>query len=329
MQRLGFLFGWFLVPALAWAAPDQLMTVTPTPTSGTTITASDETTRNSNISTPYNSHSHTDISQVASPVNIGTGAGGTSLASDGDLVMEGATADAFELTLSTTDPTADRTFDFPNDEIASGDLLVGDGAGSFIYAAPSSDVTMDGAGAFTIADNSVDGTDIAVGSDATGDVLVYDGTNWARVAIGAANSVLRSNGTTASWSTTPTLGTLTLATAAPGTPVADTLYSDSIVKAWGVLDGDAVPATLLADVNVTSITDNGTGDYTFTWDLDFASANYAAVCSAQDVSAGSAEAICQYQTATQAVGSIRVNIFDGAGAAQDAELVNIIAIGDN
>lgn len=48
------------------------------------------------------------------------------------------------------------------------------------------DVTGSGTGSFatTIADNSVDGTDIALGSDAQGDVMYYDGTNWVRLAAG-------------------------------------------------------------------------------------------------------------------------------------------------
>lgn len=54
------------------------------------------------------------------------------------------------------------------------------------------DVTSSG-NATTIADNSVDGTDIAIGSDAQGDVMYYDGTNWVRLAKGAAGQVLEMN----------------------------------------------------------------------------------------------------------------------------------------
>lgn len=50
--------------------------------------------------------------KVSMPDGIDTGTAGISLASS--LVFEGATADAFETTLSVTDPTADQTFTIPN-----------------------------------------------------------------------------------------------------------------------------------------------------------------------------------------------------------------------
>jgi hypothetical protein len=50
-----------------------------------------------------------------------------------------------------------------------------------------------GTSVLTIADNSVDGTDIALGSDAAGDVMYYDGTNWVRLAKGTAGQVLEIN----------------------------------------------------------------------------------------------------------------------------------------
>ena len=44
-----------------------------------------------------------------------------------------------------------------------------------------------------IADNNVTGPKIAMGSDATGDLMKYDGTNYARLPIGSAEQVLRVN----------------------------------------------------------------------------------------------------------------------------------------
>ncbi len=78
------------------------------------------------------------------------------------------------------------------------------------------DVTGTGTGSFgtTIADNSVDGTDIALGSDATGDLMYYNGTDWTRLAAGTGNQLLHS-GTTPSWGavdlTTQITGTLPIA----------------------------------------------------------------------------------------------------------------------
>lgn len=54
-----------------------------------------------------------------------------------------------------------------------------------------------GTGAVTttkIADNAVDGSKIALGSDAQGDIMFYNGTDWARLAAGSAGQVLKTNG---------------------------------------------------------------------------------------------------------------------------------------
>jgi len=45
-----------------------------------------------------------------------------------------------------------------------------------------------------IANNSVAGTKIALGSDAQGDIMFYNGTDWARLAAGTANQFLKTQG---------------------------------------------------------------------------------------------------------------------------------------
>ncbi len=64
------------------------------------------------------------------------------------------------------------------------------------------DVTGSGTGSFvtTIANNSVDGTDIALGSDTTGDIMYYNGTDYVR--LGGSAGFLKSTGAAApTWST--------------------------------------------------------------------------------------------------------------------------------
>lgn len=60
--------------------------------------------------------------------------------------------------------------------------------------------------ATTPAANSVDGTMIALGSDAQGDIMYYDGTNWVRLAAGISGQVLatRGSGNNPAWITAPT-----------------------------------------------------------------------------------------------------------------------------
>ncbi|HSA08091.1 MAG TPA: hypothetical protein P5099_01870 [Candidatus Moranbacteria bacterium] len=77
----------------------------------------------------------------------------------------------------------------------------------------SGDVTGSGTTsiATTIANNSVDGTDIALGSDAQGDVMYYNGTDWARLAAGTSGQFLATNGAGAnpSWGVPSGAGDIT------------------------------------------------------------------------------------------------------------------------
>ena len=50
-------------------------------------------------------------------------------------------------------------------------------------------------GTANITDNSVNGAKIALGSDATGDIMYFNGTDWVRLPAGASGQVLRTSGT--------------------------------------------------------------------------------------------------------------------------------------
>lgn len=54
-------------------------------------------------------------------------------------------------------------------------------------------------GTFQVSDNSIDGTDIALGSDAAGDVMYYDGTNWVRLPKGTDGQVLTLSSGVSAW----------------------------------------------------------------------------------------------------------------------------------
>ena len=105
-------------------------------------------------------------------------------------------------------------------------ILIGDGTG-FTAAALSGDVTMANTGATTIAANAVDGTMMAMGSDAQGDVLYYDGTNYVRLAPGTSGHFLKTLGASANpvWATAGggvhTTQNWTVQGSAPGNPATD------------------------------------------------------------------------------------------------------------
>ena len=144
-------------------APTNSMSISPSATDATTITASDENSRNNEVSTKFNAHDHNDIDQTANTLNVGDATAGDktvtaynadankpylkyddtnnywvfsedgvmpSVAIHGNAVIfEGSTDDAYETTLSITDPTADRTQTFQNN---SGVLPLGT-AGNTIF----------------------------------------------------------------------------------------------------------------------------------------------------------------------------------------------------
>lgn len=105
------------------------------------------------------------------------------------IIFEGSTADNIEGYLVITDPTSsDKTWTLPNRSgtvILSGDTFTGNVTG-----------TLDASGAttLTITGNAVTGSKIAMGSDAQGDILYYDGTDYARLAAGVAGMLLQTNG---------------------------------------------------------------------------------------------------------------------------------------
>lgn len=84
--------------------------------------------------------------------------------------------------------------------LTDGHIFVGDGSDIAQDVALSGDATLDNTGALTIANsaittakiaaNAVDGTKIALASQAAGDIMYYNGTDWVRLAKGTDGDVL-------------------------------------------------------------------------------------------------------------------------------------------
>ena len=102
----------------------------------------------------------------------------------------------------------------PNADGTNGQVLQTNGSGVLSFATISSDPTMGGdlsgtasnaqivANAVTateIASNAVNGTHIALGSDASGDIMYYNGTNYVRLAKGTNGEVLTLASGVPSW----------------------------------------------------------------------------------------------------------------------------------
>lgn len=98
------------------------------------------------------------------------------------------------------------------------------------------------------------------------------------------------------------------------------------VSSWVHFSG--VNNTINASSNVSSFTDNGTGDYTFTWDYDYTSANYS-LAGMSEVNAGTEKAALERATGGQVAGSVRIhNVHVNTGSLVDSPVVSVQATGE-
>ena len=78
--------------------------------------------------------------------------------------------------------------------LTNGNIWIGNATNIPVENTLSGDVTLSNIGVTTIEDNSVDGTDIQISANATGDLMYYNGSDWVRLASGTNGYVLTSNG---------------------------------------------------------------------------------------------------------------------------------------
>lgn len=113
-------------------------------------------------------------------------------------------------------------------------------------------------------------------------------------------------------------GSFVLPTAAPDTPVANRLYRQSLCQAWVQFNGTGTLA-INDDLNVSSLTDNGVGNYTVNFATAFAAANWCAVGSSDstETDLGSPE-----------IGSRLIRTRSSTGTLQDSTNVMMVCFGD-
>jgi hypothetical protein len=110
---------------------------------------------------------------------------------------------------------------------------------------------------------------------------------------------------------------------APATPVADTLYTESLVKAWGTLDGTGTPAWDKKYNFDAAVTDNGVGNYSVTFVTDMDDANYCVVVSG--VTTGGAGTIINISS--PATTGFTIECFDDAGSSVDIAKIYVAVMG--
>jgi len=98
----------------------------------------------------------------------------------------------------------------------------------------------------------------------------------------------------------------------------------SAKSAWVNFNGTGTPAINASSSNVSSITDNGTGDYTVNFSPAFADANYAATVTVKG-DGGAPEGV---DITSQSTSAFRFNVKDRVGDAVDCSIVNVIVFGN-
>jgi hypothetical protein len=147
--------------------------------------------------------------------------------------------------------------------------------------------------------------------------LRSDGTNWFEVSRSPITSV--SAATQAEMESASS----TSVYSSPGR----TQYHPGVAKGWVIFNGTGTPAVIASHNVDSSITDNGTGDYTLSWTTDFSSADYCAVGMAQ-ITGGAIYTVGISGDASPAAGTIRVEVFAHDNSQADVAKICIAAFGD-
>jgi len=176
-----------------------------------------------------------------------------------------------------------------------------------------------------------------------GDIITRDASNNIRLAIGAADTLLKSDGTDLSYgkiaAANVTDGVLThakLASAVTATqanmeaasatdvfvPPGRQHFHPGHPKAGGNLNGTGTPAFRSGDYGMGAVTDNGTGLYTVAFDTAFADTNYWLTGWGRlDIdSTIHMGALTANSTGTKAAGSISVKSFSVGGGSAGADV---------
>ena len=175
------------------------------------------------------------------------------------------------LTVTTGD--ADRTLDISAGSVtvsAAGAALIddADAAAQRATLGLGALATLATVGTAQISDNSVTGAKIALGSDAQGDVMYYNGTDWVRLAAGTSGQFLKTNGAAANpaWASQAVggmtlLGTLTMTSGPSQSLTGQTLTSYKFLK----FVFNAVSTTSTGNMSIGAGQITGTGSAASVW----------------------------------------------------------------
>lgn len=333
---LGILILLWAKPSLG--VPDNTLSITPSATAGTTITAADENDRNNDITSSYNNHSHLDISSMSSvnTFSIGDGAAGTKsyvvndeqTSSPGirytnsrgwwEISTDGSTFDAVGLSSGVV-------------IIGENDFRIGDNLGINHKRLIANENTTDGAlrwnvtanqwevgndGATFVAIQNVSGAIIVSGVN---EIQVGDGTAtapkyiYANTTSSVQDPSLRYQPATSQWQFSNNGTTWSAMGADTGDPV----------DAWVKFDGSGT-VTIFDSLNCSSVTDVAAGTFQPNWSVTLSNADWCAIATAGGPGRNAATIIQATMTTT----SVQVFVYNDAGGTVDPDECYVAAIGD-
>lgn len=106
-----------------------------------------------------------------------------------------------------------------------------------------------------------------------------------------------------------------------------TQYHPGVAKAWVNFNGTGTVA-IRSSYNVSSITDNGTGDYTVNFTTNMSDANWAAAGFAGDTGTTAGLGVTGGTNVSQTAAGLRFDVRTYAGSLNDTTLVHVLCFGD-
>lgn len=205
-----YLFILFLfVTTFAHSAPTNTMSISPAAVDATTITTSDENTRNNAVSTTFNAHDHDDIDQVGNTLTVGDGTAGNK-------TIQAGNADASKPFIRYDDTNNRWVISRDGSAVDSIVTITGSDLSYFFLPQTPTDndllrfeTSFGSSGNWTLLTEGASGTALSLsGSDlvwtgmyASGDLEKHNGTSRVRLPIGIEDQFLRVSSGQPIWET--------------------------------------------------------------------------------------------------------------------------------
>jgi hypothetical protein len=127
--------------------------------------------------------------------------------------------------------------------------------------------------------------------------------------------------------TSANIGTAQLVNGSVTAAKLGTTEQKQIAKAWVNFDGTTSPGTIRSSYNVSSVTKNGTGDYTVTFTTAMADANYSPILTIGDAAANTVNYAASIKP-SQTNSSFGILVQNSNGTDMDLNIVTTTVFGN-